>query len=392
VPPPLDDTGVEQIEASVRQVMGAAWRDEPGIGGFCVPHASTYPWQWLWDSCFHAVVWAHLGDERALAEVASALSPIDDDGFVPHMRYVGSASPHSGFWGRPGTSSITQPPMYGHALAEAARLGMDPPARLLEQAARGVRFLLHRRRRSRSGLVQLCHPWESGCDDSPRWDDFCPGGWDPARWYDRKGTLLVSVERAAGGAPVANPEFAVGSAGFSALVAFNAAELAPLVDDPAMAASARELIEAVDARWDGDLRTWVDDGAAATGSGRVRTHDALMAALVTTRPARPALAELVARDALGGRFGPASVHRAEPTFDPGRYWRGSSWPQLTYLSWLAAVRSEEPSVVHDLRSGLLRGAITSGFAEHWDADSGRGLGAVPQSWTSLAWVVARTPP
>ncbi len=59
-------------------------------GGFCVPNQATYPWQWLWDSCFHAVVWAHLGDERAGLELASALSAQDADGFVPHLRY-GSA-------------------------------------------------------------------------------------------------------------------------------------------------------------------------------------------------------------------------------------------------------------------------------------------------------------
>ena len=34
---------------------------------------------------------------------------------------------HASFWGRPETSSITQPPMYGHALAELHRAGVGCP-------------------------------------------------------------------------------------------------------------------------------------------------------------------------------------------------------------------------------------------------------------------------
>ena len=31
------------------------------------------------------------------------------------------------------------------------------------------------------------------------------------------------------------------------------------------------------------------------------------------------------------------MHRGEPVFDPEGYWRGSAWPQLTYLLTLAGV-------------------------------------------------------
>jgi glucosylglycerate hydrolase len=368
-------------------LLEGAWRADPVTGGFCVPNARTYPWQWLWDSCFHAVVWAHLGDERALVEVASALGPTDDDGFVPHVRYAGSTNPHEAFWGRPGTSSITQPPMYGHALAVASRAGMTPSPQLLETAARGLRFLLDRRRRSRGGLVELCHPWESGCDDSPRWDDLCPGGWTPSRWYDRKGALLGSVQRTPGGAPVSNDEFPVGSAGFSALVAFNALELASVTGDDGLRAAGRDLATTLDTRWDPAVATWVDDGPHAR-SGRVRTHDALLVALVSARPVAETLAPLVAPEAHGGAYGPASVHRAEPSFDPDRYWRGSSWPQLTYLAWLAATRGDARELAGVLADTLVAGALESGWAEHWNPDTGSGLGAAPQTWAALCCVAA----
>ncbi|HJR24865.1 MAG TPA: hypothetical protein VJ804_05285 [Acidimicrobiales bacterium] len=352
-----------------------------------MPNERTYPWQWLWDSCFHAVVWAHLGDERAGLELQAALADQDEEGFVPHLRYAGRApNPHEAFWGRARTSSITQPPMYGHAVAAVAAAGLPLRGDVVERATRGLRFLLERRRRSPEGLVLLCHPWESGCDDSPRWDDLVAGPWTLESWYAAKGRLLDTIERSRSGAPTFNPACAVGSVGFSALVAFNARELASLTGDERLTAAARELAEAIDARWDPDLFTWVDDGPTAAGSGRVRTHDALLPSLVVDRP--EALAPLTDPHALGASFGPTGVHRAEPSFDPTGYWRGGTWPQLAYLSWLAARAAGERGTADSLARSLATGAMRSGFAELWEPDSGAPLGAVPQSWTTLATVVA----
>ena len=377
---------VSALRAEAERILQAAWRELPDGDGFCVPHAITYPWQWLWDSCFHAVVWARLGDRRAQRELRSALTDQDPDGFVPHLRYAGGANPHAGLWGRPHTSSITQPPMYGHAVAELARAGMAPDDDVVERARLGLRFLLERRRRSAHGLIELCHPWESGCDDSPRWDDVLERPWTPERWYQAKGDLLHAIVRSPSGAPLRNPAFAVGSVGFNALVAFNALELAAVTDDAGLARAATELAQLIDDRWDPSLATWRDDGPTAQGSGSVRTLDALLPLLVCERPA--AVDELVDAGAFAAPFGPRGVHVAEPAYDPRRYWRGPAWPQLTYLLWLACTRGRAPGVGWSLVRSMVVGASTSGCAEYWDPEVGAPLGAAPQSWTTLSWVMA----
>jgi hypothetical protein len=369
------------LSAQARAVLEGAWRD-PGDGGFCVPNPTTYPWQWLWDSCFHAVVWAHLGDERAVVELRSALSPQDDDGFVPHLRYGAGPFPHEALWGRPHASTITQPPMYGHAIAERLRLGGAVPDELIERAQRGLAFLLEQRQRSPSGLVELCHPWESGCDDSPRWDDTVAGGWSPTAWFDLKGALVARIERSPGGAPLRNPDFRVGSVGFSALVAWNARELGIAIGDDRLVPGAGELAGLIDERWDDDLATWVDDGPTSSGSGRVRTLDALLPLLLHPRSA--ALAALTDPASYGAPCGPRGVHREEPTHEATTYWRGPAWPQLSYLLWLAATSAGDLSTASSLSSSMLMGVARSGFAEHWVADTGAPLGAVPQSWSTLA--------
>jgi len=377
------------LDADARRILEKAWRTD-GDGGFCVPHATTYPWQWLWDSCFHSVVWGHLGDERSLVEIASALSAIDRDGFVPHMRYVHGPRPHADLWGRPDTSSITQPPMYGHALAQAARRGLQPDEQLVESACAGLRFLVARRRRSAAGLVELCHPWESGCDDSPRWDGVLPLEWSSESWFEAKGSLLRSVRRLPGGAPVHNDAFAVGSVGFSALVAFNALELVELTGDAELRDDAVGLADAVGARWEPSLATWVDDGLTVGSSAAVRTLDALLPLLVAPRD--EGFAQLLDPGGMGARFGPRGVDVREPTYDPARYWRGSAWPQLTYLLWVAAGRAGRRGVEDALARTLVAGATTSGYAEHWSPDTAEPLGAVPQTWSTLAAVVAAPAP
>lgn len=351
--------------------MAAHWRD----GGFTVPNGEVYPWQWLWDSCLHALIWAELGrPDRAVAELANLLAVQDEQGFVPHMIYHEDPTARAEFWGRGGTSSITQPPMYGHAVAELVRRGVVVPGDVVERAVAGLRFLLERRSRTATGLVAVVHPWETGCDDSPRWDGWCPGGYKRERFRALKGELLDTVVRAPGGAPLANPAFAPGSAGFNALLVWNARELATVVDEPVLGARADELAAALADRWDPALGTWVDDGPHA--SSRVRTADALLGALVDVGHRDAALDLLGDPAGIGGPYGPAGTDRREPAYDPEAYWRGPVWPQLAYLLWWAARAAGHP-VADQVAAGLVTGAVASGLAEYWHPDTGAGRGAVP---------------
>jgi hypothetical protein len=379
-----------ELEAGARTVLCAHWREaQPGgAGGYTVPNASVYPFQWLWDSCFHALVWARLGeDDRAVTELAHLFRTQSPSGFVPHVDYEHAPVHHAEFWGREGHSSITQPPMFGHAVAELHRRGIDVAA-LLEPARRGLWFLLTERPRV-DGLVAMLHPWESGGDDCPRWDDWCPGRWDPQRWYDVKGELVRSLRFSDDASPVRNPGFEVGAASFNALVAFNALELAAVTDDGELAAAARGLVDALDARWDPSVGTWVDAGPSERGSGRVRTLDGLLPTLVSRRreAVDSAFAQIADDRAFGGACGPSQVHREEPAFAARTYWRGPAWPQLSYLTWVAARRQERPDVSDVVARTLRSGALRSGWAEYWDADDGTGLGAAPQSWATVALLV-----
>jgi hypothetical protein len=182
----------------------------------------------------------------------------------------------------------------------------------------------------------------------------------------------------------------VGAPSYSALVDYNAAQLESVTRDGEMSAAAAELAGALSGRWDPERCTWLDDGPTCAGSGRARSVEALLGVLVDPdeRHVAAALGSLVDPSAHGARCGPTGVHRGEPAYSPTTYWRGPSWPQLTYLFWVAARRRGHHAVASALADALVVGAVRSGLAEFWHPDTGAGGGAVPQSWTALAWVVA----
>ncbi|MDZ4243484.1 MAG: hypothetical protein U1C57_00060, partial [Candidatus Doudnabacteria bacterium] len=76
---------------------------------FTLPAPSTYPYQWFWDSCFHAIVLSHLNVEDAKKELRSVVAKQFENGMIPHMIYWerSTAAEHDHLniaWGRDGTS------------------------------------------------------------------------------------------------------------------------------------------------------------------------------------------------------------------------------------------------------------------------------------------------
>lgn len=376
------------IRARALSVLESHW---DGVRGWSVPNPTTYPHLWLWDSCFHSVVWAHLGDARALTELTSALAGQLADGLVPHMRY-GGGPPDTFLGPLRATSSLAQPPMFGHALRVLHERGVDVPAGVRDRARRGLLWLLEHRRDSATGLLFVVHPWEAGNDHSPRWDDWgAPGG--DARTYDRAArtawnkALVGDLTYASDGAALWSDRFVVCPAAFNAYVALNLRELAAVTGEGDLHTAASEIADAMDVHlWSPREGLWSDLAVVGGGpSVEVPTSDGVMGALVTSDPAKAAAAmdQLGDPRRFGSAHGPANVARTHPDYHPGGYWRGAAWPCLSYLLWMAERRWEREEHAAVLARTSRRDALLSDWAEYWNAETGEALGASPQSWTGL---------
>ena len=373
-----------EVTERATAVLDAAWDD---FRGSSFPHADVYGHQWLWDSCFHAIAWAALDDDRALRELGSVFSAQLPNGFVPHMRY---SEPTQYRGPLAHASSFTQPPVYGLAAASIATTGRTVPPPLLAHISHAYDYLWSRRRTA-DGLLRIVHPWEAGADDSPRWDGWIGHDrWNRPEWTAFDLEAVAAARFAPSGEAIASDIFEAAPAAFNAIAAHGMDALARLSGESVWEDRAAALGAAIDDHlWFDEEGLWSD--VALVGSGAtvsVPTLDGALGLLTThdEGKAQRALAQLADPDRFCAPYGLAYVARAHPAYRGDLYWRGAAWPQLNHLARVAAHRWGAHDLADDIAEMSRRGAMTSGFSELWDPETGEARGAVPQTWAALAAV------
>ncbi len=187
-----------------RAELGAACKtvlEKNSKGDFTIPCAGLYPFQWLWDSAFIAIGWAHIDMARAQTEFQSLFDAQWSNGFMPHIIYHDddagkSYFPGSAFQGAARntyaprhvvTSGITQPPNLGAMLAHIFDKEMaesrdnfktDTPSvqnpffykKAIRHIFRFHEYLYRDRDPQNEGLPYIRHNWEAGTDNSTQFD------------------------------------------------------------------------------------------------------------------------------------------------------------------------------------------------------------------------------
>lgn len=426
---------------------------ENDMGGWTKAAPDLYPHQWSWDSAFIAIGLAHLDTERAARELSTLFAHQWTTGKVPHIVFNQEAPPHSYYPGPehwacaalspdaptspPYTSCLCQPPV--HAVAalrvwEVARKKSEEDARaalrFLQNIYPGLlawhRYLLTYRDPEESGLVTIFHPWESGTDNSPRWDAALEavevGEIEPyPRYdlehvrsasqrptnadYDRYLWLVGLIKQASCNEEAiykAHP-FLVKDVLFSGiLVSANEAllQIAHLVgakEDLDLISDWTSLGRAgLEECWDPETGLCLDYDLISKKPLRARAiagFAPLIAGDVETGRLH-ALLETLDSKAFSGHPGlrwplPPSTSPDDPGFDPKSYWRGPTWPVAGWLLWRSLVRAGEVERAEALRLVSLDQLFVRGFGEYFDPFTGRLLGSADQSWTAavaLDWL------
>lgn len=437
------------------------------LGGWTRPAPRLYPHQWSWDSAFIAIGLAHVDPQRALREIETLFGAQWADGRVPHIVYNLQAPPTGYFPDPPRwacqavtseaprhvhTSGIVQPPV--HALA-AARIGETirwAPESPLYPRLRALyprllawhRYLANHRDPHASGLLTIYHPWESGTDNSPRWDEplanLQVGSMPPYvrrdlqhvadpshrpsnEEYDKYLWLVESLKQSRYDDAVAHQQhpFLVKDVLMSAIFAHASAALLHLAERLDLAEGRAELQAwtqratlGVLGQFDPPSQLALDLDVRSNRSIPVRTWAGFAPLLLPTtgvtvgasaRPTAsldPAAApdeslsstqRQVAATLLGTDFlGAAGLrYRVVPTTAPGSpgyrphtYWRGPSWPVADWLVWTGLRASGYTREAADLRAAALAllEQPEAHFAEYFDPFTGAPLGSADQSWTA----------
>jgi glycogen debranching enzyme len=147
---------------------------------FVCPSTGTYPFQWFWDSCFHAIVLSHLDIERAKSEITSLLANQQPDGLVSHVtfwqreRYEEMLSTYAIAYRTPYLSDCMQPPLLAEAvMAVAGRgAGLGFIRQVLPAVRRYYDWLDRVRDPDQDGLIAVLQADETGLDHTPKFDEY----------------------------------------------------------------------------------------------------------------------------------------------------------------------------------------------------------------------------
>ena len=397
-------------------------------GAWTKPSPAQYPHQWNWDSAFISLGWARLDWPRACLEIESMLRARWRDGMVPHVHYdperLEGYFPGPDWWPlaqrqvlHPGqlTSGITNPPVLVLAALEVGLAQPDLERRrawwtaVYPDLRDFVEFFRSRRTLPGSPLPVMVHPWESGWDNSPRWDFLKAAGLKPSRPYTRLDTVHVGAEQRPTGKDydsfLALAEL-LESTGYEIaeyrrrspfcvhdvlldalwhLAARSVDRIAVEVGEepPFGEAELAEFAAAFEeTHWDAAAGLYLDYDLVAGARIQVATA-AGIAALVGgfQDPERARRSLSMYAGLRGAALAVATTAPAAAGFEPRRYWRGPVWINV---NWLAARGLDvySPIEAAELRRQTLELVARSGLAEYFDAWSGEGLGSSPFSWTA----------
>jgi glycogen debranching enzyme len=436
----MGETIGSSVAGGPAEANGALTRDALAVldanwdGGSTRPSPRLYPHQWSWDSACIAIGRSRFDQDRAERELRSLFAAQWANGLLPHIVFSdgdGQYFPGPEFWQAHrspdapaglNTSGIVQPPIHATAALRVYRHARDrsQAARFLDDLMPGLAawhaYLYRHRVRGDDGLAEIWHPWESGMDNSPLWDDalarivltaeqvpdyqridvqLAEASERPSDdEYDRYAYLVGlfrSHDYRADEIRAACP-FALQPVLFNALLAQagrDLAEIARIVGErPEPFDEAAEWTSAgLDSLWDEEHAVYADHDLTTGRPVPVRTAAGL-SPMHAGVPNAERAARIVARladsriDLGDGLWAVSSLAPGDPGFQPTRYWRGPVWPILNWVLHSGLVRYGYRELAEPLRRGLIGLCRRSGFWEHYSPVTGRGHGGEQFAWTA----------
>ncbi len=393
-------------------------------GTYTLPTNGLYPYQWNWDSAFAALGFATFDVNRAWVELETLFSGQWDNGMVPHIIFHRESAgyfPGPREWGTktvPPTSGISQPPVA--ATFTRAIYASDPASgrsrveKLFPRLLRWHRWFW--RHRNEDGLIVVNHPWESGRDNAPEWDEAMANvDTSGVGTYSRNDTshvdphmrpskedydrfmAIVAAGRACGWDEeelTRNGPFRVADPGMSFIL---------LRANRDLMALAEELGED-----SGEIEGWIRIQEAALPrlwNPQLNGYDALN---IRTGNFAGSMSSASFLNWYGGIENPqamaefrritAAVPFAFPSHDPAsprfeafRYWRGPTWGMINTLIGMGLEEMGHHGEAEALRTSTASLIEKSGFAEYFNPMDGQPAGGMDFTWTAAIWLAWASP-
>ena len=401
------------LEAGARKILlGNLRRGRSDWNGkefnFVCPALKGYPFQWYWDSCFHAIALIHLDIELAKAELTTLMSAALPSGFIPHLTFwelekrddflshnlVGRTSPYY--------SSTIQPPILAYAVERVYRASGDEDflIRAIPVLTAHYRWLRQNRDPDDDGLLSILQPEESGVDCSPKYDEDLGLQELTNQGFTRELRKLYAAYEPLRGDDLAILDadlFNIEDVLFNTLYIFGLRALTRLLegkreDGDEFARDADRCRDALLAKcWDEDAGCFFDLFGKAERRLNIITITSVMPLILEDLPGemvRRLVDGLVASpDHFWLPYPLPSVSASEPKFMPGDprgfIWRGPAWMNTNWFLSHALRRHGYPHLADEIVSKSHQLVAAQGFREYYNPYDGEGYGARDFGWSTI---------
>lgn len=381
---------------------------------FVCPSMGTYPFQWFWDSCFHAVALSCVDLERARTELRSLLANQQPDGFVAHVtfwqreRFEPLLSTYKIAYRTPYLTDCIQPPLLAEAVDAIVRRGGGERSflsELLPKLQRYYDWLDATRDPDRDGLIAVVQPDETGLDHSPKFDAYLGitrplpedqefnDAWDrvckPYDLHGREPRRMFEEDR-----------FIVEDVMVNTIYCLNLRILARLhrsMGEEALASgfdarAARTFRSLIDKCYDPERGLFFDLAGRSERPLTVNTFTCLMPLALPDLPipiAERLIQHLTDPNEYATSFPVPSVAINEPAFHPGTpgrkpVWRGPSWINSNWYLARGLRAHGREDLARSVENRSVDLIQRDGFREYYNPFTGEGFGAQDFSWSALA--------
>ena len=393
----------------------------------------------MWDSGFVALGTSTYDLDKAIAEIKSMFSGQWENGMLPHIIFHSenekSYFPNFDFWNngvnpgapsKPKTSGITQPPVFGFVLEAILQRHSDNERvisfikEIYPKAVKYHKFLYERRCPFGDGLFFIYHPWESGRDNSPIWDESMDRiviDKDKLPKYTRRDTQIADADERPTSDQYDRYVYLLELGKKNKYDGEGIAETCPfLVQDCMMNAiliksnqalvniaerfgfDAKYLVEKNELSkknfskkfWNSELKTFVSYDARAQKQIQHKEIGGMIALFANLANDDQALCLAGQLQHLHERnfYLCPSFDVDSHYFDSKRYWRGPIWPQMNLMIYHGLLNYGYKPLAEIVKSDLIELVSKTGFYEYFEAQKanvskgGKGYGGNNFSWTS----------
>ncbi len=148
---------------------------------FTIPSENLYPFQWNWDSAFSSLAIHSFNKKKSWDEIYSLFNSQWNNGMIPHIIFHKKNNkyfPGQDYWkfrGKIPSTCISQPPVIISVVYWLTQIGDDKDLKnakiIYHKLFKYLKWYNDERDIDNLGLIKIFHPWESGRDNSPDWDE-----------------------------------------------------------------------------------------------------------------------------------------------------------------------------------------------------------------------------